>query len=125
MLVTGDHCFGVFMNKGEKEASKNEFREDKNVLLDKLHHALFPEDMDFMMDSIKDAKERKRGKIPMNIHYQEKVNTRRKSLGVLPLKENGMPADKSSKEYIIKITQDLTYKYIQIKLSNNISLKTD
>jgi hypothetical protein len=109
------------MNKGEKEAYKNRKEkqvEDKIKLLDKLHQSLFPEEFDFMMDSIEDTRDRKRGKNPMNIEYQEKINSRRESLGVLPLKENGMPADNGSKEYIVKITKNLTSSEIQKKLTD-------
>lgn len=63
-----------------------------------IHFELFPEEYDFMMDSISDAKDRRRGINPMSEEYTECANARRKELGVSPLGPNGMPVSKESWE---------------------------
>lgn len=108
------------MNKFKKEAIKKLAKEkegltseevategERSALVTQLHNQLFPEESDFMMDSIEDAKGRRRGKNPRDQAYADKVNAKRKSLGVSPLKVNGMPADKTSVEYVEKITTGL------------------
>lgn len=49
-----------------------------------LHVALFPEEYDYVYDSISEAKARARGENPMNVEYIEKTNNRRAKLGFLP-----------------------------------------
>lgn len=49
-----------------------------------LHHTLFPEEYDFIYDSISDERLRRKGINPMSIEYQEEVNNRRLSMGVEP-----------------------------------------
>ena len=67
-------------------------------LTKQIHAELFPEEYDFMMDSIADAGDRRRGKNPMSSDYTEKVNARRTTFGVPPLGPNGLPTDNSSWE---------------------------
>ena len=66
------------------------------ALAKKIHFELFPEEYDFMVDSIADVKDRRRGINPMSEDYTAGVNARRKELGVSPLGGNGMPTDNSS-----------------------------
>lgn len=49
-----------------------------------LHVALFPEEYDYVYDSISEAKARARGENPMNAEYIEKTNNRRVELGFSP-----------------------------------------
>jgi len=97
------------MNRVEKEMLKKRIAERKGLteeecrrldqldeLTRELHSELFPEETDFMMDSSSEAKERRRGKNPMNPDYTEMVNARRQSLGVPPLGPNGLPTENSS-----------------------------
>lgn len=100
------------MNKAKKEAARKlreayenlspeeleEFERNRRIesLVKQIHHELFPEEYDFMMDSIADAKDRRRGVNPMRAEYTARVNARREELGVSPLGDNGMPTDKSS-----------------------------
>ncbi|GGE69819.1 hypothetical protein GCM10011533_22740 [Streptosporangium jomthongense] len=100
------------MNRAKKEEAKKlreayesmspeeleEFERRRRIksLAEQIHSELFPEEYDFMMDSIADAKDRRRGINPMSDEYTAKVNARRKELGVSPLGDNGMPTDNSS-----------------------------
>jgi hypothetical protein len=67
----------------------------------KLHIELFPEEYDFMFDSILDAKERAKGINPMNSRYQEEVNKKRKLFGVPALSVAGNPVDDSTMKICI------------------------
>lgn len=52
--------------------------------MNELHLELFPEEYDFMYDSIADARDRARGKNPMSQSYIDEVNERRINMGVKP-----------------------------------------
>lgn len=80
---------------GEKQVQKMELAES---LARSIHQEMFPEEYDHMMDSVSDAKDRRRGINPMSADYTAKVNARRSEHGVTPLGENGMPTDSSSWE---------------------------
>ena len=80
---------------GEERVQKMELAE---ALAKELHQEMFPEEYDYMMDSISDANDRRRGINPMSAEYTAKVNARRSELGVSPLGQDGMPVDKSSWE---------------------------
>lgn len=100
------------MNKAKKEEARKlreayenlsqeelqEFEQQRRIeaLAKEIHSELFPEEYDHMMDSISDAKDRRRGINPMSADYTAKVNARREGLGVSPLGANGMPTDNSS-----------------------------
>ena len=100
------------MNKAKKEAARKlreayenlspeeleEVEQNQRIesLAKQFHHEFFPEEYDFMMDSIADAKDRRRGINPMSAGYAAKVNARREELWVSPLGDNGMPTDRSS-----------------------------
>jgi hypothetical protein len=104
---------GAFiMNKAKKEEARKlrqahetmsaeelqEFKRKRRIqsLAEQLHSEMFPEEYDFMMDSISDAKDRRRGKNPMSAEYTEQANARREKLGVPPLGANGLPKCRSS-----------------------------
>jgi hypothetical protein len=80
---------------GEEQVQKMELAE---ALAKKLHQEMFPEEYDYMMDSISDANDRRRGINPMSAEYTAEVNARRAELGVSPLGQDGMPVDSSSWE---------------------------
>lgn len=72
----------------------------RSLLLKELSNVLqaahFSEEYDFYYDSIRDAKERRRGRNPMSDEYTNRMNQKRKALGVSPLGQNGLPVDSSS-----------------------------
>jgi hypothetical protein len=80
---------------GEEQVQKMELAD---ALAKKLHQEMFPEEYDYMMDSISDANDRRRGINPMSAEYTAEVNARRSGLGVSPLGKDGMPVDESSWE---------------------------
>lgn len=100
------------MNKAKKEEARKlreayanlsgeelqEFNRQRQIkaLAGRIHFELFPEEYDSMMDSIADAKDRRMGINPMNEEYTERVNARRKELGVPPLGPNGLAACRTS-----------------------------
>ncbi len=59
-------------------------------LAQKIHGEKFPEEWDFMGDSILDASKRSKGINPMSEEYIAKVNKRRENLGVSPFSCQGM-----------------------------------
>ncbi|MBG22742.1 MAG: hypothetical protein CMF22_04695 [Idiomarinaceae bacterium] len=81
----------------------------KDMLMPKLeqimHGSIFPEEYDYIYDSISDAKDRRRGINPMSEEYTSKVNERRRKLGISPLGENGQATDGSSHKYAKKAAQ--------------------
>jgi hypothetical protein len=88
-----------------REATENlsadelkEFFQKREIqaLAKKIHFELFPEEYDFMMDSIADLRDRRRGVSPMNPEYTERANARREELGVPPLGPDGMPTCQTS-----------------------------
>lgn len=100
------------MNKVKKEEARKlreayenlspmelqEFEQQRRIkaLAKQVHSEMFPEEYDFMMDSIADVKDRRRGINPMSADYTARVNARREVLGVSPLGASGMPIDNSS-----------------------------
>lgn len=52
--------------------------------MDKTHLELFPEEYDYVYDSVVEAKERAKGVNPMSQAYIDEVNDRRVSMGVKP-----------------------------------------
>ena len=69
-----------------------------------LHFRFFPEEYDWIQDSLEDSNDRQKGKNPMSAEYSVKVNTRREKLGFLPLAHNGMAVDfKETTEYCKKL----------------------
>lgn len=69
---------------------------EKYISADQLHTDLFYEESDSFYDSYADAQDRKKGKNPMSLEYQEKVNAKRKSLEVSALDSSGLKVDDSS-----------------------------
>jgi hypothetical protein len=75
------------MEKSEKRrasASQKDEGEALQHLGREIHAVLFPEEYDHMYDSVSEAKDRQRGKNPMNTEYVEKTNTLRAQLGFTP-----------------------------------------
>lgn len=73
-------------------------RQNLQALAKEIHFELFPEEYDFMMDSNSDVRDRRRGINPMSEEYTQRVNARRKALGVPPLAPNGLPSCNASWE---------------------------
>ncbi|MDH5524857.1 MAG: hypothetical protein OEY01_12835 [Desulfobulbaceae bacterium] len=71
----------------KKEAGERELEEKVRLQ----HIKMFPEEYDEVYDSIAEASDRSNGENPMSREYQDKINERRKSLGVKPLLANGQP----------------------------------
>lgn len=71
-------------------------------LAHQIHAEKFPEEYDHYYDSIADAKDRSRGLNPMSQQYIEKVNARRKQLGVKQLAKNGMPVSNETWEIALR-----------------------
>ena len=71
------------MEKNEKPKASASQRGDEALqqIGRELHAELFPEEYDHMYDSASKAKDRQRGKNPMNAEYVEKTNTQRAQLG--------------------------------------------
>ena len=67
-----------------------------NELARSIHAKRFPEEYDYMFDSIADASDRASGKNPMNAEYIAKVAARRAAMGVSPLSGSGMPTSDDS-----------------------------
>lgn len=88
----------AYENMSKKELEELDRKRQIEALARGIHHELFPEEYDFMMDSISDAKDRRRGINPMSEEYTERVNARRKELSVPPLGPNGLPTCKTSWE---------------------------
>ena len=86
----------AYENRSQDELQEVDQQRRNEALAKEIHVELFPEEYDHMMDSISDAKDRRRGINPMSADYAAKVNARREGLGVSPLGDNGMPIDNSS-----------------------------
>ena len=80
-----------------RELDRKEFLESQiRTLAREIHSEWFPEEYDYMMDSISDAKDRRRGINPMSEEYTQEVNARRQELGVSPLGADGLPVSDES-----------------------------
>lgn len=62
-----------------------------NQLARSIHIERFPEEYDFMFDSVADANSRKRGVNPMSNDYIAKIATKRQEQNVSPLSSSGQP----------------------------------
>jgi hypothetical protein len=82
----------------KKEAELNKIEE----LARKIHIEKYPEEYDFMYDSISDANERSMGINPMSREYIEKVRKKRAALGVSQLSESGMPTSNDTMRLCIQ-----------------------
>ena len=83
----------------KKESFKNEFKN----LLRRMENELFSEETDYMYDSNADLNDRRNGKNPMSKEYTDKVNEKRKWLGLKELNESGLVSDPgASKEYCLQ-----------------------
>ena len=73
-----------------------------NDLARKIHAEKFSEEYDFMYDSALDASDRNSGINPMNQEYIEKINKKRKELGVSPLSDVGLSVSNDTYELCVK-----------------------
>jgi len=105
--------------KNKQELVANTFQKEiENYLYElnqRLHQELFPEEYDFIYDSLLDANDRKKNKNPMSKKYIEETNLRRKTMGVLELGVNGNAKDTSSKEYCNELINETLKKYYEQK----------
>lgn len=62
--------------------------EARHAPLNDLHSEQFPEEYDFIYDSIADKRDRNRDINPMSQAYQDRVNKRRLEMGVEPFEAN-------------------------------------
>lgn len=86
----------AYENMSKAEFQKFMRKQQIQSLAQTIHFELFPEEYDEIMDSYSEAKDRRRGINPMSAEYTERVNARRKGLGVPPLGPNGLPACRTS-----------------------------
>lgn len=113
------------MNKAKKEEIRkyNEARKGKSVeeitevdrqdildaqikkLTSLLHGRLFPEEYDFMSDSISDAKDRERGINPMSEDNVRKVDDKRRVLGFSALTAAGNITENDTLEFCMKVAK--------------------
>jgi hypothetical protein len=96
----------------------------------KLHAERFPEEYDFVYDSIQDAEDRKRAVNPMNADYIAQIEVKRRSQGVSPLSASGMATSndtlevcrQEAKAFIdglrTRIDEILFYKWDPLQLSD-------
>lgn len=89
-----------------------------DIVVANIHTEIFPEETDFMYDSVLDDSDRKNGINPMSAEYIEKVTQRRKELNVSPLDKNGLPKDNSSKKYCYKLIGEFIEGHINAKTKN-------
>ncbi|GEM_PF-935070 len=93
-----------------EEAQALETKEREDSLIEKLasirHIRMFPEEYDFIYDSIAEAAERRRGINPMNNEYQEKIKEKRERLGVSPLLENGNAQSDDTRKLCLREAQE-------------------
>ncbi|MBY6064514.1 hypothetical protein [Pseudidiomarina sediminum] len=68
-------------------------------LSSQLHGHYFPEEYDYVYDSISEARDRRRGINPMSKEYTERVNRRRLQRGVSALNNEGHAQDGTSVAY--------------------------
>ena len=87
-----------------------------------LHAEIFPEEFDFMSDSIADAAMRRNGTNPMSEEYTTKINLKREKLGVSNLDSSGLPTDNSSQIYIENVIMKHLLEAFQ-ESSNKTKLK--
>lgn len=68
----------------------------------KIHIERFPEEYDFMLDSISDSNVRSMGKNPMNREYVERIKAKRTALGVSQLSQSGLPTSSDTMDFCIE-----------------------
>jgi len=118
-----------------EQIKKLDADEVKNEAIEKLarkvHADRFPEEYDFMGDSCAEASERGRGVNPMREEYIEKVNEKRRRLGVSMLSESGdrtgndtmeqcvKDAERETRELLTRIDEIIFYKWDPLHLSDS------
>jgi hypothetical protein len=88
----------------------------------RVHIQLFPEEYDFMMDSVADSNDRIKGVNPMSSEYVQRTNLRRQKLGFKPYEISGTNDDtftwiynaiKEGQTEIIRDALEVEGKYFQ------------
>jgi hypothetical protein len=95
---------------------ENKVKQQIEKLARDIHIDKFPEEYDFMYDSVVDAGERKKGINPMSQEYIDKIKKKRDDLGVKQLSGNGMPVSHDTynlclEEAKLQIGSDLNIKH--------------
>jgi len=90
------------MAKKEKRKNMPVDREEEEFQrrVRKRHIALFPEEYDHMFDSFSDARERQKGRSPMNPEYMASENESRVEMGFEPLPENGYASSRETYRFV-------------------------
>lgn len=94
---------------------EDELQKKVDELARKIHSEQFPEEYDFMYDSIADASERSRGINPMSQEYAEKINIKRAALGISQLGENGRPVSGDSYQICLAEAKKRIFSDINLK----------
>ena len=71
-----------------------------------LHGRLFPEEYDFMGDSILDAKERDQGNNPMSEDYIRKIDDKRRVLGFSALDSSGNTIENDTLKFCTSVARN-------------------
>lgn len=90
-------------------------------LTERLHAMHFSEEYDFYYDSSSEAKQRRRGINPMSQEYIDKMDSKRRQLGVSKLGAGGKPQDNKSRELAGQWAKDLVAAH-ESALSRDLSL---
>ncbi|MGM0905568.1 MAG: hypothetical protein ACQEVQ_03440 [Pseudomonadota bacterium] len=90
-------------------------------LTERLHAKYFSEEYDDRFDSVLEAKERRRGINPMSQEYIDKMDSKRRELGVSKLGPGGKPQDNKSLELTEQWAVDLIFAH-ESALSRDLSL---
>ncbi|WP_417447540.1 hypothetical protein [Idiomarina abyssalis] len=90
-------------------------------LAERLHAKYFSEEYDDRFDSALEAKERRRGINPMSQEYIDKMDSKRRELGVSKLGPGGKPQDNNSLELTEQWAVDLISAHEQM-LNRDLSL---
>lgn len=96
-------------------------KEVVEALAERLHAKCFSEEYDEYYDSSSESKNRRRGINPMAREYIDKMDTKRRELGISKLSLGGKPEDNKSKELARQWAVDLVSAH-QCNLSQDLSL---
>jgi hypothetical protein len=90
-------------------------------LAGRLQGKYFSEEYDFHYDSLSDAKERRRGNNPMSQEYTDRMNAKRRELGVSELGPDGLAQDGTSQTLAHQWATDLVAAH-ESELIRDLSL---
>lgn len=109
------------MNRLKKEQVKNpksKVQQKQDHFAEFLHGLFFSEESDWMYDDAWSKNDRKQGINPMSEAYTNRVNQKRKLLGVSPLGSDGMPVDGSSRELCNALSRVLDIEQFEGSLAS-------